>query len=455
MGLTSRESLFVAALTVSVWFSLRPDPRVESGLDLALVPTRILSELCAPVRWLRMREVRAAREQLLQREELEYAERRGLFEAERAAALPSDPALRSGRRFVHAEVVGRRDKHFDEIEVRLDGDDCAGLARGMPVTVGDVFVGRVVELDVPSTGRALVQLVTSGAFAVGARVAGTDVRCVVGGLLEARGARREALLLALQHPSSRDVPQAALQVDEELALLTPFAAQASGFALGRATQLDESLWGVAPAVDYRAGLSQLVIAAPDSLARAVPDSGADDLLDGGWTRARTISAGEPSYRREGREISAGRLAGVEAGAALVVGARLVGRVAHAGWSSSDVRHLADPGFSVQALARIEGRAIPVVLGRIVSLGHAASDVGDAIEFQWDAVVPLEAQAGERELAATLFTGSGEALVPRGLLLGTARLPVGPGPHLVRLRQGFDARALERVWARTPREERKP
>jgi hypothetical protein len=34
--------------------------------------------------------------------------------------------------------------------------------------------------------------------------------------------------------------------------------------------------------------------------------------------------------------------------------------------------------------------------------------------------------------ATLFTGAGEPLVPRGLLIGEADLPTGVGPHRLRI-----------------------
>lgn len=456
MGVTTRDSLFAAVLAGSIWFALRPDPRVDSAVDVAMIPTRVLAETAAPLRWWRARSVSAAHEELELREEREYAERRGLFEAERAAALPRTPALAEGRRFVHAEVIGRRPRRFDELELRIDGESCEGLARGMPVTVGDVFVGRVLEIDVPREGRAIVELVTSSTFAIGARVDESEARAVVGGLVATRGAPRERMLLSLSHPSERGLPDGKLvRVDESLSRLARFAAESNGFSLGALRRLDATQWGVEPLLDYAAGLSQLVIVAPADVERAAENLGADELSDGGWTRARVLTSGEPSPGRDGCEISAGRWRGAAPGAALVVGARLIGRVLHAGLLSSDAQRISDPGFSVQALARIDGRDEPWVLGRIVSLGRCDDEEGDAVEFTWDAVVPIPAENGESSVHAVLFTGSGEALVPRGLLLGEAQLSTREGPQSARLRLGLEVSALGELWLRTPREVDEP
>jgi cell shape-determining protein MreC len=447
--------LYAAALCTSAWLALRPEPRVEATLDALLAPSRVLSELCAPFRWFRMREVRAVERALAEREASDYAQRRRLFDAERAAALPSDESLRNGRRFVHAEVVGRRAGHFDELEVRLDADASQGLARGMPVCAGDVFVGRVLELDTPRPGRAIVELVTSRRFSVGARAddagGGEPIRCVVGGLVDAPRASRAAVALALRSPSSRNLGERTLRVDESLSPLEPFAVETRGFLLGPSMPLGDDEWCVKPLVDYSGGLSQLAIVAPADVARTAPDEGADELFDGEWCAARAISTGEPAPGRAGFEMSAGRASGVRAGAAVAVGARFAGRVVHASWLASDVTTLADPGLSVQAVALVEGRDAPFVLGHVTSRGIRQG----ALELAWEATIPLEAVQGERARRATLFTGSGEPLVPRGLLLGEGELPCGPGPHVLQLDPGLEARSLSRVWARTPRAEPAP
>jgi hypothetical protein len=107
---------------------------------------------------------------------------------------------------------------------------------------------------------------------------------------------------------------------------------------------------------------------------------------------------------------------------------------------------------LHALARIEGRDEPFVLGRIVSLGRPSDGEPDEVEIDWPAVVPIPAPAegSSSTVRARLFTGSGDALVPRGLVLGEAELPVGPGPHRFRLEQGVDTRDVRRLWMRLDR-----
>jgi hypothetical protein len=447
--------LQLAALLACAWLSLRPDARVERWLDVALVPTRVLAEVCAPFGWLRAPSVRAAERALGEREGLEVAERERLHRAERQAALPSRAELGSGRRFVHAEVVGRRAGRHDELQIRLDGDRCDGLSRGMPVTSGDAFVGRILELDVPAPGFATVELVTSPRFGVGARVeagGAAPILAVAGGVAPGSRARGGRLHLALASPSRGELAPGPVVIDESLSDLARFAEQSNGFDLGLLRALGPGEWGIEPRVDYRSGLFQVVVAAPERIARPAEDAPRDELLDGRWQRVRATSCGETGVAREGLEIGAGRWTGARDGAALVFGARLVGRVAHAGALSSDARWLGDAGFAIHALARVEGREAPLALGRLVSLGRprdARND--DELELAWEAVVPIAAASGERSVAAQLFTGSGDELVPRGLLLGEADLPTGAGPHRVRLRQSVDTRALRHLWMRLPDE----
>jgi hypothetical protein len=52
------------------------------------------------------------------------------------------------------------------------------------------------------------------------------------------------------------------------------------------------------------------------------------------------------------------------------------------------------------------------------------------------------------VAVTLWTGSGEPGVPRGLLVGTALLPLGPGPHIVLVEQCEGARDPRGLAVRT-------
>jgi hypothetical protein len=237
-------------------------------------------------------------------------------------------------------------------------------------------------------------------------------------------------------------------VDERLSPLAAFGELSQGFHLGRARQLDSTQWCVRPALDFASGLSQLAIVVPPDTPRAVAGAGSDDLVEGTWCAVRSLAAGDGRAGRRATKLSAGRWRGVRAGAAVVVGARLLGRVAHADWLSSDAQLCGDAGFRVQAVARIEGRDEPFVLGRIVALGPTAGGANGAVEFHWSATTSLPVVSGVDSVEAQLFTGSGEALVPRGLLLGRARLPLGPGPHRIVLAQDVDTRSIAHAWVRT-------
>jgi cell shape-determining protein MreC len=447
VGGSRGRTAFLVALCGCAWLSLRPDARVEAWLDVALVPARALAEVLAPWRWMRQRSVRAAEAELAEKLDAEIAQRRALHEAERAAARPSEAQLSFGRRFVHAEVVGRRPEHFDQLEVRLDSGLCDGIEPGMPVCSGDAFVGRVVEIDAPQKGRAWVELATARRFAVGARIetdgVREEVRCVVGGLASMSRADSGRLFLSVTAPSARVLPQALARVDERLSPLARFAAEADGFRLGIPEPGGDGEWVLRPLVDFSSGLYQLCIVAPAEIAREPDRELADELGDERWKEARVISIGEPSARRDGFELALGRWQGALDGAALVVGARLLGKIVHAGALSSDARRLGDPGGSVHALARIEGRAAPVVLGRIVSLGR---DEDGALLFHWPAPLGIPGATGER-VRATLFTGAGEPLVPRGLLIGEADLPTGVGPHRLRIEAADERLSIGHVRVR--------
>jgi len=92
--------------------SLEPVGVVEQGLDVALLPARLLSEAARPVGWLRMPRVRAAEQLLEARLASDFARRQELFRDSEQVALP-DPARFPGRRFVLAEVVDRDPQRLD------------------------------------------------------------------------------------------------------------------------------------------------------------------------------------------------------------------------------------------------------------------------------------------------------------------------------------------------------
>ncbi|HVS10226.1 MAG TPA: rod shape-determining protein MreC [Planctomycetota bacterium] len=447
-------ALHLAALAVLAFLALRPSPRLEGAIDLALAPARVLAELAAPLRLVRARQARAAEAALRAREPDDYRVRRQLFADQARFALPERPELRQGRSFVHAEVVGRADS-LDGIVIRPESGTCAGILPGMPVVSGDVYVGRVAEVGGEDPALATVELVTGGGFHVGAVLHSTEgdadalgrgpARMVVGGSTPRARGRGHEFLLAVHNPERRALREGAVRVDEGGGALEPFQREAQGFDLGRLVDLGEGRYALEPSIDYRAGLFQVVVVRPpdpSGLGEAPP---ADVLFDEAWLAVRATACGEPTPGREGLAIGSGSWSGVREGAAVVSGVRLVGRVAHAGPFGAGVATLGDPGFAVPVLARVEGRERPLPLGRLVSLGR---DAGDVL-FAWDAIEHLDpsVETGGAPVPAQLFTASSERLVPRGLVLGEAELPRGKGPHVIRLRQGLDLTRLGRLWVR--------
>jgi hypothetical protein len=182
----------------------------------------------------------------------------------------------------------------------------------------------------------------------------------------------------------------------------------------------------------------------------------DELLDGSWLQVRATSGGEPSLEREGLVIGAGSWNGASEGAALVIGARLVARVERAGALSSDACTLGDPGFSVHALARIDGRDAPLALGRLVSLGRPR---GCALARRGG--IPVGSggldhrrRSAQRPRAPVLRLG-------RRARAARARARVRPScrsvpvPYRIRVLQGIDTRDVRHLWLRVASEGAKP
>src|SRR5690606_21065360 len=138
-----------------------------------------------PLAILRGPEVRAAETELLAGLETERREGDRLLAALARHATPTDPALTAGRRLVHGDVVGRAGS-ADRLRVRVR--DARGLAEGLPVVHGAIYVGRVSRVGPRGGLRAdevEVDLVTGKKSHVGARVAvadGREIDLVVGGL---------------------------------------------------------------------------------------------------------------------------------------------------------------------------------------------------------------------------------------------------------------------------------
>jgi len=458
--------VLVAALAL---LALRPVPLVEAGLDWLLVPARGLAELSAPMGWFQSRDALAAdpdqkRERELERERHDLLERVVLDSAQ-----PSDPRL-LGRlsevSWTRAEVVERRAHEPDRIVIRVE--DPHFPRQGQPVVSGDSFVGtidlRTGDAESHDLGLVEVLLITERNARIGARVerrhedapvggnsfggnssggalagsgASSLTRMVVGGL-----APRRSLHLDVHNPSDRNVLPGTVVVDESDPDAGP-TYLADGFLLGEFVnepyRAEDSLsgapatmvLGVAPGLDYATGLYQVLVlgerhTAPTSTSTALAKT--DVLDDEGWLPARLYLRGETSPWRKGRKLALGSRNGVETDAALASGTRLAGRVTRAGPWTADVALVGDPGFAIPVVALLHGLEQPVahVLGRLVGFGRRA---GGVVRFRWSATLELSPDLGPT-VQATLWTGSGEAGMPRGLLLGETLLPTGPGPHWV-------------------------
>jgi len=453
--------------TTSAWFflwaglvflALHPVPGPSRAIDLALAPTRWLAELARPLALLRASRVAAA-ERTLARSALAQAEEGAETLAQMARrALPTEPGLREGRRFLEAEVLERPNK--DECWVRLGV--AVHVDPGAPVVCGNAFVGRVVEWRAP--GLARVQLVTERGFRIGARVlpgaaAEEDpVFLTVGGVRVPRRGEPRTVRLAAYQPSSSGLVGGLARVHELLADEDDAGGLAEGFHLGEVRRERErgELW-IEPELDFLDGLFHVaLLLSPESggpPARPVPGV----LEDGRWLSTHAVGSGDPEPWRSTRKIPLGRGSGLEAGAAVSgVGAQLVGRITHVGSTSSDIALLDDPGFSVAAIARVQGHAEPRTLGRLTTIGRGAEGV---IRMHWPVRVDLDLRAdagegaGQRApefLEARLFSGPGDPGLPGGLFLGSVRLPVEAhaGDELqLELRPGVVLRDVRALFVR--------
>ena len=459
--------------------SLRPLPFLDRALDTLLVPARFVGELATPLAVIFQNRVAAAEAALKQSAPRELEENARVLAGLSRAAEPSGRAFLQSRRIVHAEVSGRVSGNRDSIELRLHqagarkaaADPTWGILPGFPVASGDAYVGRVSE--VYAGGRVEVDLVTGSDFHVGAAVItpeGNEVRMTVGGvrkLPRQRGGGALDIQLVIHQPSDRELEFGLARVDELFDDAEPFGWLSEGLRLGEVRRDQQSdTWSILPELDYLDGLYQVVILAPPDPAHGVTPPVEPVVYDGQWLAARPLGVGDPSPWRSSRKIAAGRSHGVRAGAAVsAIGARLVGRVQRAGLFTSDVSLLDDPGFSVVAVALVEGEEEPRVLGRLVSQGRDR-DTGE-VRFRWfvrvsldllpwDAVEPGAAQGDEeaQPLAprrARLFTGSGDPGLPAGFFFGEAWLPVDSEPGQVRelaVVTGLGARDVRSLFVRT-------
>jgi cell shape-determining protein MreC len=450
--LTRKRTVYLVLLLICAGLSLRPVSAVERGLELFFIPTRVITQVVAPVRWWRRGEVNAAEDNLWKRAMETRADAEKLLADEQRAALPTREALRRGRRLIHGEVIGRHDEDLDRVVIRVATSE--GIAPGLPVVTGDWYVGRVIELDPTDPSLVHVELVTAGDFRVGARVesrghlgrpAQQVPRMVVGGLSSELAGEADLLHLEV-HSSSRQGSRSGHLFVQELDLFDEtYAELALDFALGRLesvrTSKGNDLVRIEPGLDFESGLFQVIVLAPPS-DTAEEKLELDTFVADRWIAAKALTRGDLTVTREGRRLSQGRLAGVASGSAVAFGGHLIGRIGEVGWLTSDLLELGDPGLRLAVLARIAGDDVPRPLGEIVSLGRRRGD--GRIDYRWTCRVDLPGGKGEL-LEAELYTGSGEQGVPRGLFVGRTHLPVGRDVHDIVVEQDEEARSIDSMF----------
>lgn len=442
------------ACLVLAGLALWPVKPIDRAVDWVGAPSRLLLRMGAPL-W-GMGQVRAADPAMQEQWDLEREESADLEDWVRGQAVPQSVQLASGIA-LHAEAVGRPKGQLDSLLVRVWR---IGIAQvGQPVTTGDNFVGLVSRVEERRGEQGAfedvtVQLITASESRIGAQVFvegdwSTGSTFVVGGLLAPEdfelGHARQ--VLAVHHPSNRDLDHGRVLVSETERSGRDQAWLANGFLLGhlrKAPQPDEAtrmeLLGVVPGVDFGSGLYQVLIHTgldPEQVFAAVPEGG----QRGTWISIERSRMVDAAPWREGSKLMTGFLAGVQEDAAVASGVRLLGRVTRTGPFTADVAGLGDRGFNVPALALWldVGRSDRThVLGRLVSAGRNESG---QLLMVWQATLPLDGEGPER---ANLYTGSGDPGVPRGLLIGEAWLPVGPGPHVLIVEPPPDSRVLQDI-----------
>lgn len=443
-GLSRSGTLFLIGLLVLIALSVHPVASVETAIDGAFAPSRILAELARPLAWFSRGQVSASEADASAAFASECARSRDLLFASQAAALPVDPTLRSGRAAVACHVIGRHAKNQDRLHLRYAID--AGVVPGSPITSGDAYVGRVIEIDPVRPGECTAELVTAKDFRVSAQVVAGDKTAsfVVGGLLGKAQKHERDLHLAVQFPSDRSIQSGTARVFERAG--SREAQLADGFLLGELGYVDvrgTRLLGLRAPLDFPFGLAHLAILVAPERGTAGPVLPIDPFEQTSWIDTRVILAGDPSALRDTRRLALTTASKISPGAALAVGARFVGRIDRIGPLESHARLLADPGLGFSALAKIEGQAAPIALGRIVSVGPIGSD---EVGFECSAVIPL-ARTGGVAVKIELWTAAAEPDLPPGLLVGEAVLEGDERPFTLRVKPAADARRLHtlRVW----------
>ncbi len=435
MNFTRSKTIWLICVLALAVLSLSPHRHAQSGFALALTPTRVISALASPLRLFDSHSVLAADEEQVAAQRDRCREIRTAF---RQKARQFDPSLASGAVVVEAEVLERVKGKHDQVIVRLATP--IGIEPGVPAVCGDAYVGRVVAMVPGQPNQASVELVTSSSFRVGAGVSegNRSSNLIVGGLAPSHALTNGVAHLAAHNPSDRGVRAGIVRVEEPpaLALDDEDSRLADGFLLGELREFKyrhKTVTAIRPALDLESGLFHIALLVPvERAAEEIPPL--EDLFaPRAWRTGKIQLAGEISAWRAGRKLTLPSHAEVAKGAAVVLGAQLIGRVENIGTTMVDVRLMSDPGTSIPALALLHGEELDdlVVLGTLMSRGLNERGL---LVLRWETDRPLlvEAAFGKRTVQASLYTGSGERGVPLGLSLGDCEIPTNAGEHLLEI-----------------------
>ncbi|MFT7486972.1 MAG: hypothetical protein ACI9F9_002830, partial [Candidatus Paceibacteria bacterium] len=326
-----RRSIYLVLMILCAVLSLRPVPVVNGALDLLFLPTRVIAEVVAPLGWMRSAEVRAAEVKIDDVAREVRGSAAHLLEDEQQGAMPTLAELLPGRRRIHGEVVRRTRGNLDAIEVRVSSSK--GIVPDLPVVTGDHYIGRVLRVDSKDRNLVHIELVTAKGFFVRAAAQrlnwrgqpmGKSVEFVVGGLSTPFADDDDQLHLDLHNPTLRGLDSGRVFVSESGDFEPELAALSRGFLLGElrsvALQSGGTLLRIESPLDFKSGLFQVIVLAPEDGTGETRRLELDTFVEGNWVAARTLTRGDLTASREGRRLSKGEIAGVTEGAAVALGA---------------------------------------------------------------------------------------------------------------------------------------
>jgi cell shape-determining protein MreC len=412
----SRNTLVILWMALLA-LSLRPVAPIERAAEWLSVPMRLVSALAAPLNLSRTAQAGSEEDQALAQSA------RQLLQREQASVVPADPSLVQERNLIHAEIVDRGAAGEDRLIVRHAA--AAPVQVGLPVVAGSAYVGRVIEVGRAGTvllpGEARIELITREDARVEART--QNAVLILGGLCSQSRDGARARQLAVHAQQGELVPGETVRVGERVDPMSGAAVLANGYTIGTLVPRPHGGregWSVAPVIDYRGGLGQVLILAPQNTASAADLLVHDPLERAGWFSARLALAATPCFWRETRRLHAGTRQGLSSGACVAARGHYLGRLEQTEWLVSDVRLLEDPGSSVLVLADFGGEDAPLHLGLLHT--RSFDRATGRLELEWQAgVEALRQVALRRNRRVDLYTGSGDRWVPAGLRIGSTEL----------------------------------